>query len=181
MTEKIIIAGAGGQGVMLLGKVIAQSSLIKGYKVLWFPSYGAEVRGGTANCMVVISSEYIPSPYITNADTLIIMNEPSLIKFSSRILKNGLLIVNSSLINIKKFHIKQRNMKKIYLPFTDLAIKLGDIKVANMIVLGLYVAKKKILTKDSVFAAIENIAPQEKKNLISINKQAIEQGMGLIK
>jgi 2-oxoglutarate ferredoxin oxidoreductase subunit gamma len=98
MMEKIIIAGAGGQGIMLLGRVLAEAAMRENKYVTWLPSYGAEVRGGTAYCMVVISHKEIGSPYIEEADTLIIMNNPSLEKFKDRIKKQGLLILNSSLV-----------------------------------------------------------------------------------
>ena len=181
MTEKIIIAGAGGQGVMLLGKIMAKAALILGYQVTWFPSYGAEVRGGTANCMVTISSRRIPSPYVMNADTLITLNEPSFIKFNNKLIKSGLLLANSSLIDDKKLRKISKSIKKIYLPFTDLAIKLGNIKVTNMIVLGTYLREKKILTKGSVFNAFRDFTHKDKRALIEINKLAIERGMDLIK
>jgi len=175
MVEKIIIAGAGGQGVMLLGKMLAWAGLKKGYKVSWFPTYGAEVRGGAAHCMVIISSEDIPSPYIDKADTLIIMNEPSMLKFRQRIKNKGLLLTNSSLVT----SARPKCNNNIYLPFTEAAIGLGDIKVANVIALGAYITKRKILNKQAVFAAIEEIAPAEKKDLIEINKQAVEKGIRL--
>ena len=190
MIERIIIAGSGGQGIMLLGKIIAQASLNKGYQVSWFPTYGAEVRGGTAYCMVIISSEDIPSPYIDRPDTLIIMNQPSLLRFKHRIKNKGLLLINSSLISsafkISFSHKDREGSRKaetnyIYLPFTDTAISLGNIKVANMVALGTYIARKDILNKKVVFDAIEEIAPEEKRNLIEINKKAIEEGMRLVK
>jgi 2-oxoglutarate ferredoxin oxidoreductase subunit gamma len=191
MTEQIIIAGSGGQGIMLLGKVIAESALREGFHVTWFPTYGAEVRGGAAYCMVIMSSQEIPSPYIDKADTLIIMNKVSLLKFKQRIKNKGLLLVNSSLASTtgrktpnkaglsKRVNIKY--VEQIYLPFTEAAIKLGNIRVANMVALGAYIAKRRILTKQIAFVAIQEIAPEEKKNLISINKQAVEEGMRLIK
>ena len=175
MIEQIIVAGAGGQGIMLLGKILAWAGLKKGYKVSWFPTYGAEVRGGTAHCMVIISSEDIPSPCIDKADTLIIMNEPSLFKFKQRIRNKGLLLINSSLVNFTK----HTHPNHIYLPFTEAAIKLGNIKVANVIALGVYIAKKGLFTQQIVFSAIEQMAPVEKRNLIEINKQAIEEGIRL--
>lgn len=179
MTEQIIIAGSGGQGIMLLGKVIAQAGVRAGLNVTWFPTYGAEVRGGAAYCMTIISSEDIPSPYIDKADSLIIMNEPSLLKFKQKIKNKGLLLINSSLANPNIIKGKTSNTNQVYLPFTEAAIKLGNIKVANMISLGSYIAKKGIFTKQIVFSAIEEIAPAEKKNLIGINKQAIEEGIKL--
>lgn len=190
MTEKIIIAGAGGQGIMLMGKVLAEAAMRENKYVTWLPSYGAEVRGGTAHCMVVISDEPIGSPCIGKADTLIIMNGPSLIKFKDRINHGGLLLINSSLINTDILTQINANLTQIAadksagtcaFPFTDIAIKLGNIKVANMVALGAYLARKKIAGIKSVLAVIEKIAPAEKKGLIAINKQAISSGAALIK
>jgi 2-oxoglutarate ferredoxin oxidoreductase subunit gamma len=178
-TEQIIIAGAGGQGIMLLGKVIAQAALGEGLNVTWFPAYGAEVRGGTANCTVIISSFEIPSPRIDKADTLIIMNEPSLFKFKYRIKDKGLILINSSLAGANIINYKTAGIVQLNLPFTELAAKLGNIRVANMIALGAYITKREIFSKQGVFDAIEAIAPAEKKDLVAINKQAIEEGRRL--
>ena len=175
MIERIIIAGAGGQGIMLLGKVLAEAVMRENKYVTWFPSYGAEVRGGTAYCMVVISSQEIGSPYIDKADTLIIMNEPALMRFKNRIKNKGLLVMNSSLANK---NIKQ-NARILKYPFTDIAAKLGNLKVANIVALGCYLNNKKIVSTNSVIQAIEEIAPEDKKDLIDINKQALKEGLAL--
>ncbi len=179
MIEEIIIAGSGGQGIMLMGKVLATAALRKGMNVTWFPTYGAEVRGGAAYCMVKVSSGDIPSPYIDKADTLIIMNDLSFSKFKQRVKNKGLLLINSSVVNSGKIKHRASSVKQILLPFTEAAIELGNIRVANMVALGAYIAKKEILSKQIVLAAIEEIAPVEKKSLIEINKQAIEKGMEL--
>jgi len=178
MTEKIIIAGAGGQGVMLLGKVLAEAALRENKNISWFPSYGAAVRGGTAYCMVVISQGEIPSPYIEKADTMIIMNQPSWGKFKQRVLSRGLFILNSSLIDCESLRISARLIKE---PFTALAVQLGNIKVANMIVLGSLIAQKKLVSPETVLETIEAIAPPGKRALIDINKKALLRGMELIK
>jgi len=178
MTEKIIIAGAGGQGIMLLGKVLAEAALREDKYISWFPAYGAAVRGGTANCMVVISEEEIPSPYIEKANTLIIMNQPSWEKFKNRITPKGLFILNSSLIECDSEYKDTQILKH---PFTELAVQLGNIKVANMIALGALIAKKKMVRLQTVIEAIEAIAPAEKKGLIDINKKALRTGIELIK
>lgn len=175
MTEKVIIAGAGGQGIMLLGKVLAEAVMRENKFVTWIPSYGAEVRGGTAHCMVIISDKGIGSPYIDKADTLIIMNQPSLERFKHRIKNKGLLIVNSSLANSDA----KRNAHIIKYPFTDIAIKLGNIKVANMVALGCYIANKKIASLKNVFATIQAMAPEDKKGLIEINQEAVVLGIEL--
>jgi 2-oxoglutarate ferredoxin oxidoreductase subunit gamma len=175
MRERIIIAGAGGQGIMLLGKVISEAAMKEDKFVTWLPSYGAEVRGGTAHCMVVVSSEEIGSPYIDKADTLIIMNEPSWEKFKSRINNKGLYIINSSMVN--KDSVK--GVRALKRPFTNIAAQLGNIKVANMVALGCFIAQKNIVDKESVIKVMEEIAPVDKRKLIEINKQALSKGMEL--
>lgn len=178
MTEKIIIAGAGGQGIMLLGKVLAEAALREDKYISWFPAYGAEVRGGTAHCMVVISQEEISSPYIEKANTLIIMNQPSWEKFKARITPKGLFILNGSLIDGSA---EYKNAQIIRESFTDLAIQLGNIKVANMIALGALIAQKRMVKAETVTKVIEAIAPPDKQALVAINKKALQTGMELIK
>ncbi len=177
MLEKVIIAGAGGQGIMLLGKVLAEAAMREDKFVTWLPSYGAEVRGGTAHCMVIISDAEIGSPYIKEVDTLIIMNGPSLMRFKNRIKNKGLLIVNSSLAGDIKDIDKSIHILKY--PFTDLAMGLGNIKIANMIALGCFINQKKIVDAKSVAGVIQAIAPEDKKNLIEINQKALLEGMKL--
>lgn len=175
MTSRIIIAGSGGQGIMLLGKVLAEAAMREDKRVTWLPSYGAEVRGGTSHCMMIVSEEEIGSPYVDKADSLIIMNAPSLEKFKNRIANNGLLILNSSLAS-GNGNINARIFKY---PFTDIAIKLGNIKVANMVALGCFIAHKKIVDSKSILKAIVAIAPRDKKYLIDVNKNALQEGMKL--
>lgn len=178
MTEKIIIAGAGGQGIMLLGKVLAECAMREDKFTTWLPAYGPEVRGGTAYCMVIISDSEIGSPYIDKADALIIMNDPSMHKFKNRIKDKGLLIINSSLVlNM----IDAGNSRVLRHPFTDIAVKLGNIRIANMVALGCYLAKRKIIDTKTVLKVIEDIAPADKRALIAINKEAINNGVRLIK
>jgi len=175
MTEKVIIGGSGGQGIMLLGKVLAEAAMRENRHVTWLPAYGAEVRGGTAYCMVVISDGEIGSPYIDKADVLIIMNEPSLNKFQKRITGKGILIINSSLVHRKE----DSKAGQLSQPFTDIAAKMGNIKIANMIALGYYISIKNIVKKETVFKVMHDIAPAGKQQLIEINKKALEEGMAL--
>jgi len=175
MTEKIIVAGSGGQGAMLLGKIIAEAAMRENKFVTWLPSYGAEVRGGTAHCMITVSDQEIGSPYVDKADTLIILNEQSFDRFKNRIKNNGTLIANGSLV-LKDI---DENNNRIKRPFTDIAIKLGNIKVANMVALGAYLGKKDIIKKDTVIQTIEEIAPADKKALVEINKNALLAGIEL--
>jgi 2-oxoglutarate ferredoxin oxidoreductase subunit gamma len=174
MVEKLIIAGAGGQGVMLLGKILVAGAMQEGKYVTWLPAYGAEVRGGAAYCMVVISDVEIGSPYIDKADTLIIMNAPSYVKFKGKIKNNGLLFLNSSLIDI------QNGKNVLKYPFTDIAESLGNGKIANMVALGCYLVKCGSVKIKSALLAIEENAPADKKGLVEINQQALIRGVDLI-
>lgn len=170
MTERIIISGAGGQGIMLLGKIIALAAMEENKFVTWLPAYGAEVRGGSSYCMVTMSDSEVGSPSIDKADTFILMNKPSLEKFKNKINQKSLLILNSSLIK------KNNAPDGLSGPFSGIAIDLGNIKVANMVALGFYLAHKRILSINTVFKVIENIAPADKKELIEINKKALSAG-----
>ena len=172
MREKIIIAGSGGQGIMLLGKVIAQAAILENKHVTWLPSYGPEVRGGTSHCMLIISGQEIGSPYIDKADSLIIMNGPSWLRFKDRQEKNGLTIVNSSLVS----NSMKTNKRLISHPFSEIAQALGNIKVANMLALGCLIAHKKILKAKNILKAISDIAPQDKRHLLGINQKALKAG-----
>lgn len=175
MTERVIISGFGGQGVILMGKVLAEAALKEDKQVTFMPSYGAEVRGGTAHCMVIISDAEIASPIIDKADTLIILNEPSLEKFKQRKNKDAIVIVNSSLVKGVK-----SDQHTVAGEFSGIATKLGNIKVANMVALGAFLGKKNVVAVESVLKVIEEIAPQSKKDLIQINKQAIQEGTRLV-
>ena len=175
MTEKIIIAGSGGQGIMLMGKVLAAAVMLEDKNVTWLPAYGAEVRGGTANCMVVISDEPIGSPFIDRADSLIIMNEPSLVRFQPRLKDKGFMLVNSSLAkagtDIKGVIAKQ--------PFSDIAIGLGNIKAANIVALGYFAAKTKVVGIKSLTQVILEMTPKDKKELGVLNLAALSSGAKL--
>ncbi len=172
MTEKIICAGFGGQGIMAMGKVLAMSALREGKFATWLPSYGAEVRGGTAHCMVVISDEPIASPYIERADTLIILNDPSLKRFKNAVKNKGLLLVNSSMANCKG---TSRRLRVVQAPLTGMASKLGLDKVANTIGIGVYLGLKKIIAMSTMERAIEEVLAHRPK-LVAINKRALEEG-----
>jgi 2-oxoglutarate ferredoxin oxidoreductase subunit gamma len=177
MTERIIIAGAGGQGIMVLGRVLAEAAMREHKFVTWLPAYGAEVRGGTAHCMVIMSTQEIGSPFIDKADTLIIMNQPSLGKFKNRLSGKGLLIANSSLVKITA----QNNSGLLKQPFTDIAVGLGNIKVANMVAVGCYASTKKIIHSETVLKVIIDMVPKDKLALVKINKQALLKGLELVR
>lgn len=176
MTERIIIAGSGGQGVMLLGKVLAEAAMRQGKFVTWFPAYGPEVRGGTSYCMVTISDSEIGSPYIEKADTLIILNNPSLTRFGNRVKDQGLLVLNSSLASAGK----KRKVKILQFPFSDIAIKLGNLKVANMVALGCYLFEKKVVKISQMLEVFRFLAPAGKTDILEINERALRSGAKLV-
>lgn len=175
MTEQIIIAGSGGQGVMLLGKILATAAMKENKFVTWLPSYGAEVRGGAAYCMVIISDNEIGSPRVDKADTFISLNKLSLEKLSNRLKNKGMIIFNSSLVQ----NFNHKNTRVFGYPFTEIAIRLGNIKVANMVALGSFVAQKGIVQAKTIFSVIKEFAPAGKKELIEINERALEEGVNL--
>jgi 2-oxoglutarate ferredoxin oxidoreductase subunit gamma len=172
MHEQIICAGFGGQGIMLMGKVLAEAGMREGYNVTWLPSYGAEVRGGTAHSMVHISREKIASPTVSTPTACIVMNKPSLTKFMNKIKKGGLLIANTSMVD----KILERKAIRIAgLPLTALASELGNIKVANMIAVGAFIRLKKILSIKTILGELDRMLVA-KKDIIFLNKKAVKLG-----
>lgn len=175
--EKMIIAGFGGQGVMSLGQIIAYAGMIEDKNVTWLPSYGPEMRGGTANCNVIVSDHDIASPLVTHASTVIVMNKPSLEKFESYVSPGGKLYINSSLIDVT---ITRDDIEVFYIPATDIAAKIGNIKVANMIILGAFLANTHLLGNDSIHEALTKVLGVKKEQLIEINENALLKGERLM-
>ncbi len=173
--EGIIIAGFGGQGVLSLGQFIAYSAMYEGMEVSWLPSYGPEMRGGTANCSVCVDKKPIASPIISSPDTLIAMNMPSLTKFASKVKKGGTIIVNSSLITEK---VDRDDVRVIYVDASDLAVKVNNPKAANLVIFGAYVKNCKTLDKANAIVTIGKIFAKKPKFLQS-NIAAFEIGFDL--
>ncbi len=173
MREEIICAGFGGQGIMLLGKILAETALQENKQLTWIPSYGAAVRGGCAFCMVVIADERICSPYTAQCDTLFVFNQPSWDKFKSRVRTGGTVLLNSTLIKDKPL---SRRTKICRVPFTAIASSLGDVRVANMVALGTFLKKKNILKRRTVLKVLTRITPKHKLHLLEINKEALARG-----
>ena len=168
---RIKIAGFGGQGVLFLGRMLAESGMKQGYHVSWLPSYGPEMRGGTANCHVNISAEPIGSPLVPDPTILIAMNRPSLEKFEDEVVSGGMIIYDSSLIDITP---KRTDVEIIALPATSKADEIGSAKASNMVALGALIAKTRLLNKDGVVKTIE--AMTKKKELLELNLKALEAG-----
>lgn len=173
MNEKVIFAGFGGQGVMLMGQLLSFAATEKDLNTLWFPSYGPETRGGTANCSVTISSEYVNSPVISTPDSAVIMNGPSLAKFQPKVKKGGNLFINSSLVKDAEF---RNDLNVFKIDANNMALELGNLKVANMIVLGAYLAITKVFTEDEVLNILKQKFTGTKAHLIDINRKALEAG-----
>lgn len=159
-----------------MGKLLAYLGMLEGNQVTYIPSYGAEVRGGTANCTVIISSEEIASPLSPHPSTAIVMNKPSLDKFEPRIKKKGLLILNSSLISRET---NRNDLEIIEIPATEIATKLGNSRVANMVAFGAYLARKKIVSLKSARDHLKDALPQRSHHLLEINTEALKKGAEL--
>jgi len=173
INEKVIIAGFGGQGVMLMGQLLSYAATDKDLNTLWFPSYGPETRGGTANCSVTISETYVNSPVISTPDSIIIMNKPSLNKFQPKLKKGGHLFLNSSLV--KDVEVRE-DVNVHNIAANDIAKRLGNVKVANMVILGAYLEITKVFTEEEVLNILKQKFTGSKANLIEINKKALEAG-----
>jgi 2-oxoglutarate ferredoxin oxidoreductase subunit gamma len=178
LLEEIIIAGFGGQGVLSMGQTLGYSAMVEGKEVSWMPSYGPEMRGGTANCITIVADSPISSPIITNFDTAIVLNQPSMEKFESRVKAGGIIVFESTNI----IHSSERKDIEIFpIPAADEAYKLNNVKVANMIMLGAYLAKKPIVKFDSIIEALKKVLPERYHNLLPLNRQALEAGQELMK
>jgi 2-oxoglutarate ferredoxin oxidoreductase subunit gamma len=170
---QLIIAGFGGQGILFTGKLLAQSAMLEDRHVIWFPSYGAEKRGGTTSCTVVISNEMIGSPSIKQPNSLMIMNEASLKKFEPMLKPNGLLIINSSLIKPAKI---RSDIETVMIKATEIAEEIGNGQVANMVMLGALIAKTRVVKPETISNALIQMTPEHKKNIIQLNEDAFRRG-----
>jgi len=175
--EEIIFAGFGGQGIMVMGKVLAWAAMREGLQVTWMPSYGAEVRGGTAHSMVVISDEVVPSPVVTNPTACVVMNRPSIDRYEDSLIPSGTLIVNSTLIDRQT---ARDDINVLTIPVTQMATDLGNARCANMIALGALNAKLKIVSMRALVDALKEVIPPDKHNLLPINEEALKEGAKLV-
>lgn len=171
-SEEMLFAGFGGQGIMFIGKLLAQAGVLADRYVTWMPSYGAEVRGGTAYSMTKISGGEIGSPIVTNPDVLIAMNKPSLIKYIENVKDGGVLIANRSLIDDI---CKRKGIKCVSIPMTDIASKLGNTRCANMVAVGAVVKRSRMLSLRHVVTALKDML-KGKEELFLLNKKALEKG-----
>ncbi|MEW6061164.1 MAG: 2-oxoacid:acceptor oxidoreductase family protein [Bacteroidota bacterium] len=172
-THEIIIAGFGGQGVLSMGQFIAYSAMKEGKEVSWMPSYGPEMRGGTANCIVIVSTKNVSSPIVTTFDSGVVLNQPSLDKFASRIKPGGLLLCEQSTIVTP---CTRTDLDILMIPATETATNMGKRQVANMILLGAFLERRPIVTIDNVLLALREVLPERHHHLIPLNEEALRRG-----
>ncbi|OGR63080.1 MAG: 2-oxoacid:ferredoxin oxidoreductase subunit gamma [Elusimicrobia bacterium GWB2_63_22] len=173
MYQGIKISGFGGQGVISAGYLLAQAGMMEGKEVSFFPAYGAEMRGGTANCSVVVASDEVTTPIVTSPDTAIVLNEPSLAKFEPAVKPGGLLIINSSLVNSKA---TRTDIKVLYVPCNEIAGEIGNPKAMNMVALGAFAAATGAMTIDAIARAMPKVYKKLKPEVIELNVKALRRG-----
>lgn len=179
MLQEIILAGFGGQGVMSMGQLLAYAGMFEEKQVSWIPSYGPEMRGGTANCAVTISDSLISSPLVSEPNTLIVLNRPSLDKFKKEVQPGGLLLMNSSLISTDP---QRKDLHILKIPSDDLANeRFANSRVANMIILGAFIELTQAVSAESVEKALKKVLPEYRHPLIPLNREALELGRELVR
>ncbi|MFH0947690.1 MAG: 2-oxoacid:acceptor oxidoreductase family protein [Elusimicrobiota bacterium] len=189
MYEEIIIAGSGGQGIMFFGNLLCSIAVSQNKHTTFFPSYGAEIRGGTVNCSIIISDDEIGSPVIVSPSVLIVLNEQSYNRFFPKLKKDGLLFVNSSLVYSKSFATSEPTWSElpspqrgqvgaIYVPATEISSQIGDVRAANMVMLGKFITVTKMFSIDAVSDIIKSVL-ENKKSILDVNLSAFMRGTKL--
>ncbi len=173
MEQSVIFAGFGGQGLLFVGTVLAKAAVIEGREVSWMPSYGPEMRGGTASCTVIIADRPIGSPMVDAADAIVVLNPPSLAKFEPVLVSGGLIVVNSSLVEADP---ARTDVEVLQIPCTGLAREAGDDRLVSIIALGGLLARRPIVNHDSVYAAIRGMLGGKKARMVEANLAAFERG-----
>ena len=173
MKEECLIAGFGGQGILLMGRLLAEAAMTDGYHATWFPSYGPEMRGGTANCTTIFSDEEIGSPVAAQFDVLIAMNQPSLERFAPRIRPGGILLVNSSMVPVR---CDRRDIRIVYIPAAQIAAKTGQERVANVVMLGGLLGTCAAPSDAAYESAIRSLIGGKKPELVTLNVEALHAG-----
>jgi 2-oxoglutarate ferredoxin oxidoreductase subunit gamma len=173
MITKTAFAGSGGQGVLSMGYILAFAAMKDMKNVTYLPSYGAEVRGGTANCTVCISDEEIASPVASAPDFAVVLNKPSMIKFQGMIKKDGIMLVNSSLVDAKA---DRADIEVVYIPANKLALELGNERAVNMIMMGAFAAKTGVTSLESLLGGMSEVLKAKNAALVELNKRGLERG-----
>ncbi len=176
--EELVVAGFGGQGVLSLGMTLAYAGMVENKEISWMPSYGPEMRGGTANCIVILSDKKISSPILSQFDSAIVLNQPSMDKFAPRVKPGGLLLYESASILQPG---TRTDIDIIGIPAITEALQMKNAKVMNMIILGAYLQLKPVVQNDAIIEALEKVLPEKYHHLLPINRQALELGEQLAK
>ena len=178
METSIIIAGFGGQGVLFAGQLLAYTGMDSGLNVTWIPSYGPEMRGGTANCTVVISDEIVGAPIVAYPDVAMVFNKPSFEKYDSLVKPGGLLVVNSSIVTEKS---SRDDIDVVYVPANEIAERQGSVKMMNMAAIGALLAQRPLLSLEDLFASLQVHLPASKSHLIDANYRVLKAGHDSVK
>jgi 2-oxoglutarate ferredoxin oxidoreductase subunit gamma len=174
MHEEIIVSGFGGQGALFAGQLLTYTGMDEGFHVTWIPSYGPEMRGGTAHCIVILSDDDIGSPIIREPSICIVMNPPSMDKYEPLVKSGGLLVVNSTLVRRTS---EREDITAVYVPANDLAAELGNVKMANVVLLGAMLGTREILPIESIKLTLDRHIPERRKQIIEPNKRALDRGV----
>lgn len=178
MTHELLFAGFGGQGVLSMGMTLAYAGMIEEKEISWMPSYGPEMRGGTANCIVIVSDTRISSPIVSTFDTVVALNQPSLDKFEQAVRAGGLIIYDSTNIITPP---TRTDVAVAAIPASDEAVRLKNTKIMNMIVLGAVLERTHIVEVASVMSALKKVLPERYHHLLPLNEQAVRRGMELVR
>lgn len=176
MQEEIVFAGFGGQGVLFAGQLLSYAAMGEGKHVTWIPSYGPEMRGGTANCTVVVSDEPIGSPLAGRPGVVVAFNTPSVLKYQDKVKPGGLLIINSSIVDIE---VERTDITVLYIPATEAANKLGESRLTNMVLSGAMLAARPVVSVETLCETLAAKLPQRKQHLLEQNLEAVRQGIAL--
>ncbi len=178
MEHDVIIAGFGGQGILLMGNLLAEAALIEGRRVTYMPSYGVEMRGGTAHCTVVVSDEAIGSPVLSTTQALISMSAQARQKFEPRVLPDGFEVLNTSLVSEKD--VEKKDIEVLAFPFNQIAQDLGNARLANMVALGVYLGRSNAVKLEYFAEGFEHLLSEGNRKFIPQNIEAINHGMSLV-
>lgn len=174
MHEEVIISGFGGQGALFAGQLLTYTGMDEGWHVSWIPSYGPEMRGGTAHCIVILSDDDIGSPIISKPTVCIVMNPPSMDKYEPLVKPGGLLVANSTLVRARS---EREDIETVYIPANELAAELGNVRMANVVLLGAMLGRREILPITSVKRTLDQHIPERRKHIIEPNKRALDRGV----
>jgi 2-oxoglutarate ferredoxin oxidoreductase subunit gamma len=178
MHEEVIISGFGGQGALFAGQLLTYTGMDEGWHVTWIPSYGPEMRGGTAHCIVILSDDDIGSPIIRQPTMCIIMNPPSMDKYEPLVKPGGLLVANSTLVRSRS---QRDDIEAVYVPANELAASLGNVKMANVVLLGAMLGRREILPIESIKRTLDQHIPERRKHIIEPNKRALDRGVQFVR